>query len=66
MRRIKGDGMESLSRSIVSEKKIPSSVQIGPSGPFPVKVIQMGEGNFLRAFTTWMVNEMNLKCGFAG
>jgi len=32
----------------------------------PVKVIQFGEGNFLRAFFDWMVDEMNRKAGFNG
>ncbi len=32
----------------------------------PVKIIQFGEGNFLRAFVDWMVQEMNDKAGFNG
>ena len=32
----------------------------------PVKVIQFGEGNFLRAFIDWMIQEMNDKCDFNG
>lgn len=32
----------------------------------PVKVIQFGEGNFLRAFIDWMIQEMNDKAGFGG
>ena len=30
----------------------------------PVKVLQFGEGNFLRAFIDWMIQEMNNKCNF--
>ena len=30
----------------------------------PVKVLQFGEGNFLRAFIDWMIQEMNDKCDF--
>ena len=30
----------------------------------PVKVVQFGEGNFLRAFIDWMIDEMNRKVGF--
>ena len=30
----------------------------------PVKVMQFGEGNFLRAFIDWMIQEMNDKCDF--
>ncbi|HKK69462.1 MAG TPA: hypothetical protein VJ946_14660, partial [Bacteroidales bacterium] len=32
----------------------------------PVKIIQFGEGNFLRAFVDWMVQEMNEKADFNG
>jgi tagaturonate reductase len=32
----------------------------------PVKIIQFGEGNFLRAFVDWMVQEMNDKTDFNG
>jgi len=30
------------------------------------RVIQFGEGNFLRAFANWMIHEMNKKAGFDG
>ncbi|MFS0643606.1 tagaturonate reductase [Siminovitchia sp. 179-K 8D1 HS] len=33
---------------------------------YPEKVLQFGTGNFLRAFTDWMVHEMNQKTGFNG
>ena len=32
----------------------------------PVKVLQFGEGNFLRAFIDWMIQQMNNKCDFNG
>ena len=32
----------------------------------PVKVMQFGEGNFLRAFIDWMINEMNKRGKFNG
>jgi len=32
--------------------------------PYPIRVVQFGEGNFLRAFIDWMVQEMNEKAGF--
>jgi tagaturonate reductase len=32
----------------------------------PERIIQFGEGNFLRAFADWMVDEMNKKAGFNG
>jgi tagaturonate reductase len=30
----------------------------------PVRVLQFGEGNFLRAFVDWMINRMNRDAGF--
>lgn len=32
----------------------------------PIKILQFGEGNFLRGFVDWMVEEMNEKAGFDG
>ncbi len=31
---------------------------------YPERIIQFGEGNFLRAFTNWIVDTMNKKTGF--
>ena len=28
-------------------------------GKYPEKILQFGEGNFLRAFTDWMINKAN-------
>jgi tagaturonate reductase len=33
---------------------------------YPVKILQFGEGNFLRAFADWMVDICNEKAGFKG
>lgn len=41
-------------------------VKVGPLSNFPEKVIQFGEGNFLRAFIDWMFNELNKKELFNG
>ncbi|MGI9544753.1 MAG: tagaturonate reductase [Cyclobacteriaceae bacterium] len=30
----------------------------------PIRIIQFGEGNFLRAFADWMIDQMNIKAGF--
>ena len=35
-----------------------------PRSSYPERVIQFGEGNFLRAFADWMIQEMNKKVGF--
>lgn len=37
-----------------------------PSEPLPVKVVQFGEGNFLRAFADWIIDIMNDKNLFGG
>ena len=31
---------------------------------YPIKILQFGEGNFLRAFVDWMIHEMNVKGDF--
>lgn len=33
-------------------------------GTYPERVIQFGEGNFLRAFVDWIIHNMNEKAGF--
>ena len=32
----------------------------------PVRILQFGEGNFLRCFIDWMVQRMNDRAGFDG
>lgn len=36
------------------------------STTYPEKIVQFGEGNFLRAFVDWMVDVMNREAGFNG
>lgn len=38
----------------------------GISATRPVKVLQFGEGNFMRAFVDWMIDILNEKSGFNG
>lgn len=45
--------MERLSRKTVKDAVV-----------YPERIIQFGEGNFLRAFIDWMVNSMNKNVGF--
>lgn len=45
--------MKKLNRTSATETK-----------SYPTKILQFGEGNFLRAFTDWMVNKMNKEIGF--
>ena len=44
---------------LLNREKLPA-----PVSHFPTKVLQFGEGNFLRAFVDWMIHEMNEKAGF--
>jgi tagaturonate reductase len=46
---------------------LPSAkVSCGPLGTFPEKVVQFGEGNFLRAFVDWKIDELNEDGLFGG
>ena len=49
--------------SLIAEK---GNVPVGPVKDFPEKIVQFGEGNFLRAFIDWMINEMNKAGEFNG
>ncbi|PTX97893.1 tagaturonate reductase [Opitutus sp. ER46] len=50
----------SLSRNLLrAQKKLAPSVARGPADEYPERVVQFGEGNFLRAFADWMIDEVN-------
>src|SRR5699024_1899169 len=42
--------------------------QLGPNllNDYPERVIQIGDGNFIRGFVDWMIFEMNKKSDFGG
>ena len=40
--------------------------QTAPKSVAPERIIQFGEGNFLRAFVDWIVYNMNQKTDFNG
>jgi tagaturonate reductase len=42
------------------------TISHGPVEKFPEKIIQFGEGNFLRGFTDWMVDHINSEGFFQG
>jgi tagaturonate reductase len=44
----------------------PPGVTVHPMRPLPEKVLQFGEGNFLRAFVDWMIGRMNARGLFNG
>ena len=57
--------MERLNRAMLESLQTPG-LEIGPRRELPVKAMQFGEGNFLRAFIDWMINEMNKQGKFNG
>lgn len=59
--------MKRLNRQLFEEGfKFPEDVEIGKVGEMPERIIQFGEGNFLRAFVDWMVDVINEKELFNG
>ncbi len=56
-----------LNRKFLEENKESlSHVEISDINDYPEKVIQFGEGNFLRSFVDWHFNELNKKGLFNG
>lgn len=50
--------MDQLNRSLLNTKDF-GNIDIGTREKLPVKVIQFGEGNFLRAFVDYMIDKAN-------
>ena len=48
------------------EKLMPLNRHFAPKSTMPERVIQFGEGNFLRAFVDWILWNMNQKTNFNG
>lgn len=57
-------GLSQLDRTLVREGSL--RLPHGPAGEFPEKIIQFGEGNFLRGFADWMVDHLNTERLFQG
>jgi tagaturonate reductase len=53
-------------RLLASGHKFPRELAIAPARALPEKVLQFGEGNFLRAFVDWMFARLNQRGTFAG
>lgn len=52
--------MTTLSRSLLHKNSaLPAGLACGPLTTFPERIVQFGEGNFLRAFADWMIDELN-------
>ena len=57
--------MQRLNRSLLPPLR-KSGVETGPEQEYPVKAMQFGEGNFLRAFIDWMIDKSNAAGKFNG
>lgn len=59
--------MQDLNKELLTSGfKFPEDLKVGQYKELPEKVLQFGEGNFLRGFVDWMFNEMNKKGLFNG
>ncbi|HUW35355.1 MAG TPA: tagaturonate reductase [Planctomycetota bacterium] len=59
--------MNHLNRNLLHGEFNPGAgVRVGPAARFPERVLQFGEGRFLRAFCEWMINAMNARGLFNG
>jgi tagaturonate reductase len=59
--------MNRLTRSYLKQNGTPAGkATCGPLTTFPEKIVQFGEGNFLRAFVDWKVDELNAQGHFGG
>lgn len=58
--------MDILSKKYIETAQIPCDIKLGKKEDMPVKIMQFGEGNFLRAFVDWMINKINTDGLFNG
>lgn len=59
--------MQKLNRELLNSNfMFNSDIKIGSKRPLTEKILQFGEGNFLRAFVDYMVDELNLNNLFNG
>ena len=59
--------MKQLNRTLLKENYFfAKDLLIGRQEDLPVKVLQFGEGNFLRAFVDWMIDTVSSKDLFSG
>ena len=54
--------MELLTRDLLRSRNLSVAVDVST----PVKIMQFGEGNFLRAFVAWLVEQLNVSGHFTG
>lgn len=58
--------MTQIDRELARREAGSGRISFGPLNDFPEKVIQFGEGNFLRAFVDWMIDALNARGLFGG
>lgn len=58
--------MESLNAALLKRLRPAGNLKISDCRPLPERVLQFGEGNFLRGFADWMIEQMNAKGIFNG
>src|ERR1035437_6480012 len=59
--------MNRLTRAFLKQHGAPAGkTACGTLTSFPEKIVQFGEGNFLRAFVDWKIDELNEKGLFDG
>jgi tagaturonate reductase len=58
--------MDLTNALFVQNTALPEEITPPTLKPMPEKVLQFGEGNFLRAFVDWMIEQMNRKGLFNG
>ncbi|MEW5799914.1 MAG: tagaturonate reductase [Bacteroidota bacterium] len=62
----KGISLEQLSKQFIARHPTLPGVTIGSINQMPERVLQFGEGNFLRAFVDWQFNELIKQGKFNG
>src|SRR5512139_1778695 len=55
-----------LNRQAIAAIRGRPGVSVGSAAPLPERVVQFGEGNFLRSFVDWMIDAMNSRGLFGG
>ena len=58
--------MPLLNRETLLSYQAKDGLAVGPLVDNPERVLQFGEGNFLRAFVDWMINALNVQGQFNG
>jgi tagaturonate reductase len=69
IKKMEGDVfMKTLNRELLKAKdfSVPEDIKVGTLADMPERVLQFGEGNFLRGFVDWMFDKLNKENLFNG